>query len=54
MPDSNHLSNDRASYTTKLEFSFTPVSWLASNGRMLLNNVFRRIPKELGTNYFKE
>jgi len=54
MPDSNYLSKDRASHTRKLESSFTPDSWLASNGRMLLNNEFRRILKELATNYFKE
>jgi hypothetical protein len=53
-PDSNYLSSDRASHTRKLVSSFTPVSWLASNGRMLLSNEFRRIPKELATNYFKE
>jgi hypothetical protein len=48
------MPNDRASHTRKLESSFTPVSWLASNGRMLLNKEFRRILKELVTNYFKQ
>jgi len=50
MPDSNYLANDRAAHTRKLESSFTPVSWLTSNGRMLLNNEFRRISEELATN----
>jgi hypothetical protein len=53
MPDSNYLTNDRASHTRKLESSFPPVSWLASNGRMLLNNEFRRTTKELATDYIK-
>jgi len=54
MPDSNYLPEDRASHTRKLKSSFTLISWLVSNGRMLLNNEFRRIMKELVTDYFKE